>query len=229
MLNYPIEPSVLRHIVPRGTELDTWQGRHYISVVGFLFERTRVFGVPVPFHRNFEEVNLRYYVRRKASDGWRRGVAFIKEVVPRSAMAALARWVYNENYIACPMSSLVHLPDLAAGVNGRVDYCWKPESRKYSMSAEFQHEPDLPAEGSEEEFITEHYWGYVGQRNGSTLEYRVEHLRWRGWRGLKAKLDCDVASFYGDQYCEALGQPPTSAFIAEGSPVAVFKGEAVNP
>src|ERR1700690_3759655 len=104
MLNYEIEPAALTALVPAGTELDFWNGKTFISLVGFLFQKTRVCGIPIPFHRNFEEVNLRFYVRRKADDGWRRGVVFIKELVPRLAIAFIARTFYNENYIALPMS-----------------------------------------------------------------------------------------------------------------------------
>ncbi len=225
MLNYPIEPSVLQPLVPKGTELDPWNGRHYVSVVGFLFLHTRVLGLPIPFHRNFEEVNLRFYVRRKAADGWRRGVVFIKEVVPRHAIAFIARRFYNENYEAWPMRSEVQLPDEARG--GRVEYRWGPGDRMHSIAAEFEGTPVLTTPGSEEEFITEHFWGYVPQRDGSTLEYRVEHPPWRVWRATRAWLECEACGFYGPQYGEALAATPTSAFVAEGSPVAVYRGEGI--
>jgi hypothetical protein len=228
MLNYDIDPSVLRPLIPKGTELDPWNGRHFASVVGLLFLHTRVLGVPIPLHRNFEEVNLRFYVRRRASDGWRRGVVFVKEVVPRLAVAALARWVYNENYVACPMSSRVCLPDEARGTPGSVEYSWTSRSRRNSVGAAFDGTPVYPAPGSEEEFITEHYWGYVPQRDGSSLEYRVEHPQWRVWRASAARLDCDVKGFYGEPYDEALSQPPSSAFVAEGSEIVVLKGEGMS-
>src|SRR6185503_21168451 len=103
MINYEIEPSALGPYVPRGTELDTWNGKTFASVVGFMFLETRVMRLKFPFHSSFEEVNLRFYVRRKTDEGWRRGVVFIKEIVPRPAIAAVARLVYNENYVALPM------------------------------------------------------------------------------------------------------------------------------
>jgi len=227
MLNFEIDPAVLRPLIPRGTELDPWNGRHFVSVVGFLFLHTRVLGIPIPFYRNFEEINLRFYVRRQASDGWRRGVAFVKEIVPRFAIAAVARWVYNENYVACPMSSSIRLPDRARGISGAIEYSWTRGRRRNSVSAEFDGTPALPGSGSEEEFITEHYWGYVPQRNGSSLEYRVEHAPWRVWRASMGEFDCDVKGFYGEQYHDALSQPPGSTFVAEGSDVAVYRGEGI--
>lgn len=227
MLNYEIGPSVLRPLVPKGTELDPWNGKIFVSVVGFLFLDTRVLGFRIPFHVNFEEVNLRFYVRRRADEGWRRGVVFVKEVVPRFAIAAVARWLYNENYVACPMTSRVRLPDEAGQTPGSVEYDWMSQSHRNSVGATFQGTPFIPDPGSEEEFITEHYWGYVPQRDGSSLEYRVEHPPWRVWRATEAKLDCDIKSFYGEKYVDALSHRPSSAFVAEGSEVAVFRGEGI--
>src|SRR5215510_2223708 len=107
MLNYEIDAAILLPLVPKGTELDSWAGKTLVSIVGFLFLNSRVRGLAVPFHENFEEINLRFYVRRKTDDGWRRGVVFIKEIVPRVAIALVARWLYNENYIALPTGNAI--------------------------------------------------------------------------------------------------------------------------
>src|SRR5581483_11035238 len=107
MLNYEIDPAVLRAFVPNGTELDSWNGKAYVSMVGFMFLKTRVRRFAIPFHQNFEEINLRFYVRRKGPDGWRRGVVFIKEIVPRFAIALIARMFYNENYVALAMRNIL--------------------------------------------------------------------------------------------------------------------------
>ena len=222
MLNYDVDPAILRPLVPGGTDLDSWNGKTFLSLVGFLFLRTRVLGIPIPFHRNFEEVNLRFYVRRRAPESWRRGVVFVKEFVPKAAIAAVARWVYNENYVACPMGSHVRMPDASSGVRGSVEYTWTSQSVRNALRVEFEGPPSLPEAGSEEEFITEHYWGYVRQRNGSALEYGVEHPP---WRASSAHLACAVEVCYGRQYCAALEQQPSSAFLAEGSAVSVFRGE----
>jgi uncharacterized protein len=103
MLNYAVEPSVLGPYVPAGTELDLWRGIAFVSLVGFLFADTRLLHIPVPRHRNFEEVNLRFYVRRNVNGEARRAVTFIRELVPRAAIAFVARRVYNEPYLALPM------------------------------------------------------------------------------------------------------------------------------
>lgn len=221
MLNYEIEPSALRSFVPAGTELDSWNGKTFVSVVGFLFLQTRVLGIPIPFHRNFEEVNLRFYVRRKAEDGWRRGVVFIKEIVPRVAIALVARTFYNEPYIALPMAhEIEHSSDSVKSA----EYSWRIGGKRNSIRVVTDGEAIPLRDGSEAEFITEHYWGYNAQRDGSTLEYRVEHPRWRIYAAGEAKLDCDVAGLYGAQFCDSLNGRPSSAFLAEGSMVAVYKG-----
>jgi uncharacterized protein YqjF (DUF2071 family) len=221
MLNYEIEPSVLAPHVPRGTELDLWAGKHLISVVGFLFVNTRVFGIPIPFHRDFEEVNLRIYVRRKADDGWRRGVVFLKEIVPPAAIALTARRFYNEPYIALPMA---HQVEVETGLVKSAEYSWHFGGRQNSLKLNTCGEARSLTEGSEAEFITEHYWGYNAQRDGSTLEYRVDHPRWRIYDVADAKLDCDAAGLYGEQFCESLSHKPSSAFLAEGSAVTVYQG-----
>ena len=221
MLNYEIAPAVLAPYVPAGTELDLWNSRHLVSVVGFRFLRTRVLGIPIPFHRNFEEVNLRFYVRRKADGGWRRGVVFIKEIVPRAAIAFLARTLYNEPYIALPMA---HRIDTEAEALHAVEYSWRFRGRNNSLKLTVRGEAQSLAAGSEAEFITEHYWGYNRQRDGSTMEYRVEHPRWRVWAAESARLDCEVAQLYGPQFADALSRPPSSAFLAEGSTVTVSRG-----
>jgi uncharacterized protein YqjF (DUF2071 family) len=229
MLNYEIEPDILRPLVPQGVELDSWKGKYFVSLVGFQFLDTRVLGMPIPFHRNFEEVNLRYYVRRRVEKGWRRGVVFVKEVVPRWAIAAVARWLYNENYVACAMSSAVQFPDGNNGMEGSVIYRWGETDNWNAIHARFQGEPCPASPDSEEEFITEHYYGYVAQRDGSTVEYKVEHPRWRVWKATEARLECAVASFYGERFQKALGGPVSSAFVADGSEVSVYQGERITP
>jgi uncharacterized protein YqjF (DUF2071 family) len=216
MLNYAVDSAVLQPFVPAGTELDTYGGVNYTSVVGFRFLETRVFGIPFPFHRNFEEVNLRFYVRRKAGAEWRRGVVFIRELVPRLAIAAIARIVYGEPYSALRMRHKIDIADSTV----RAEYSWQRAGHRESLSVSATGEPQEIQPGSEEEFITEHYWGYTARR-GACTEYQVEHPRWRVWRGAESRLDADIATLYGQRFVESLTALPLSAFIAEGSPVTV--------
>lgn len=225
MLNYEIDPHVLAPRVPAGTELDEFDGKTFVSIVGFQFLDTRVLGLGIPFHRNFEEVNLRFYVRRDAPDGLRRGVVFIKEIVPRRAIAWIARWVYNENYVALPMT---HLDEIGESAEPRLTYGWISGSRVQRLAVRPSGAAYLPDGHSEESFITEHYWGYVRRRNGQTLEYRVEHPRWPVWRCGDADFECDVAGTYGSDLVPYLTAAPASAFVAEGSPVVVHRGHRLD-
>ena len=224
MLNFEIDPKVLSPLVPAGTELDDWQSRTFVSIVGFLFLDTRVFGAAIPCHRDFEEVNLRFYVRRMASDGWRRAVVFVKEIVPRIAIALTARALYGENYVALPMLHRTERDTGCATAPRTVSYSWWFRGRENRMGLSAHGDASEVAEGSDAEFITEHYWGYARRRGGRTTEYRVEHPRWRVCTATATQLDCDVAALYGSQFVEFLKAPPASAFLADGSKVTVFRG-----
>ena len=219
MLNYEVSPDLLEPLVPAGVELDRWSGTLYVSVVGFVFRDTRVLGVPVPWHRTFEEVNLRFYVRRDVGGDARRGVVFIREIVPRSAIAVVARLLYNEPYRALPMSRrlLRSSSDVAD-----FEYAWRVAGEWSSIHARTAGSPRPLGVGSEEEFITEHYWGYTRQRDGGTVEYRVAHPRWNVWTATESRLEGNVARVYGPAFARALAGPPRSAFVADGSAVTVF-------
>jgi len=226
MLNYEIDPRVLEPFVPAGTELDHWQGKTYVSMVGFRFLNTKIFGMTIPFHSDFEEVNLRFYVRRQTRDGWRRAVVFIKELVPRRAIAWTARVFYNENYIAVPMKHEIQRED-----DGRirsVAYEWGFNGRNNSLALSIKGEATVALEGSNEEFITEHYWGYARQRDGGTVEYQVEHPRWRVWSAQSSSFDCDIDGLYGKDFVDVLQGSPASAFLADGSDVTVYQGKRLS-
>lgn len=229
MGNYEVDPDLLLPHVPSGTELDTWDGRTFVSVVGFLFLNARVLRLAIPMHTNFEEVNLRFYARRRGPEGWRRGVVFVKELVPRRAIATVARLAYNENYVALPMRHEVTdtpaLDDHAREVG--VEYSWHFHKRWHCLRASAQGEPKPIVRGSEEEFIAEHYWGYSVQRNGSALEYQVEHPPWRVWPVDEYTFECDVAALYGSHFVDSLCGPPNSVFLANGSAVVVRRGTRI--
>lgn len=226
MLNYEVDPELLLGRVPRGTALDSFRGRTFVSIVAFRFLQTRVLGFPIPFHRDFAEVNLRFYVRRDGPEGIRRGVVFVKEIVPRAAIAWVARRAYNENYIALPMRSRVDLP-ARDGEPGVATYEWWCSESWNRAHAEVHGIPFIPETDSLEAFITEHYWGYATQPDGSTVEYHVEHPRWRVWRATRAELRCSVRELYGAEFVESLSRPPVSAFVADGSRVVVRKGVCI--
>ncbi len=221
MLNYEVDPGLLREFVPAGTELDQWNGHVFVSFVGFRFLSTRIFGISFPFHSNFEEVNLRFYVRRTDGEVIKRGVVFIREIVPRRAIAVLARTIYNENYVCLPMSHQIGSIDNARLA---VAYAWKSGNRWNRIGLTVTGDPVPPEAGSEEQFISEHYWGYARQPDGGCMEYRVAHPPWRVWSARDAVFEGDAAELYGKELARILEREPTSAFLAEGSEVTVYQG-----
>jgi uncharacterized protein YqjF (DUF2071 family) len=191
-------------------------------MVGFRFENAHVLGLALPFHRHFDEVNLRFYVGREVDGEWRRGVVFIKEIVPRRLIAWIARTFYGENFVALPMRSERQLP-AAKRPTGAVQYEWFHGQRWQRLAARIAGPPQPPRPGSLDEFITEHYWAYSAPSHGVTREYRVEHQPWAVWRASDACCDCDVAGLYGASFLPYLSAAPASACVAVGSEVLVRK------
>jgi len=227
LLNYVCPAHILEPLVPRGTTLDLWDGDALVSLVGFLFKDTRIRGLRIPFHETFEEVNLRFYVRRITSSGeTRRAVVFVRELVPRRAIAAVARWAYNEPYLAVSMGHRSSLTDTGGGA---VTYSWSYRGQKFALGAEVSGPSERLTPASEAEFVTEHYWGYTRQRNGDTLEYQVEHPPWQVWKATVAAFIGSGASLYGEAFGDVLAKGPRSAFVAIGSAVAVHRGVRLDP
>jgi uncharacterized protein YqjF (DUF2071 family) len=219
------EPQLLQPYVPRGTELDSFQGKTFVSLVGFRFLNTKFFGIlPIPFHTDFDEVNLRFYVRRDDAGTNKRGVVFIREIVPRRAIALLARIAYGENYIALPMKHKVATNNATV----TADYQWKLNGQWCRLHAQAAQPSIQPAEGSLEQFITEHYWGYAAQPDGGCKEYQVVHVPWQVWTAADAAVDGNCEPLYGAEFSLILKRHPDSAFIADGSPVRVFQGRRIS-
>lgn len=216
MLNYEVPPEVLQPYLPAGTELDTFRGRHFVSLVGFRFINTKLKGIAVPFHRHFEEVNLRFYVRYKEGGVWRRGVTFISEIVPRWALSFVANTVYKEKYSTKPMRYSWQQTEAQI----TVQYGWKHLHKwnHLELTAENRLQPLRP--GSKEQFITEHYWGYSKGRN-KTTEYSVEHPSWQIYPVLSYQTDVAFDAVYGSQFSFLNNARPASVLLAEGSAIKV--------
>lgn len=220
LLNFPVDPSLLEEHIPPGTEVDFHQGETYLSIVGFLFQDTTICGLPALGHRDFTEINLRFYVRRKVENEWRRGVVFIQEIVPRPAVTWIARTLYGENYITRPMQQFLEY-DREKLLARTVEYRWQQASKWNRVGIVCTDQlPAEPLPDSLEEFIIEHYWGYTFA-GGKTREYHVEHPRWQILPAEHVTWDCDAAATYGKKFGAMLSQQPASAFVALGSEVSV--------
>jgi len=224
MLNFEVDPSVLVPLLPKGTELDESSGRHFISLVGFLFLDTHVLGVPAFFHRDFEEVNLRFYARRSVGSETRRGVVFIRELVPLPLVAGAARLTYNEPYRTIPMS---HTVVATEGELQSVEFCFGGPRDECRLTLHVDAGPRPMVPGSDEEFLSARAWGYTRQRDGGTVEYWVNHARWNVWSPAAAQLYGPLAEFYDEPFASILSEAPASVFVADGSAVAVHLPERI--
>jgi uncharacterized protein len=221
MAQYAVDPAVLEMYLPAGLELDLFHGKCYVSLVGFLFDKVRLKGVPIPFHTRFEEVNLRFYVRRIDADGSsRRGVVFIREFVPRAAITFVANRFYEEPYATVPMRH-----EIVASVDSlNVAYEWEYGGASWAMSVQAAPLAVAIAPGSVEEFITEHYWGFTKRSDGGTSQYEVKHPSWVVYPVRKCEVDADFGALYGDRFAGLSDAKPESVLLAEGSAVSVDSG-----
>lgn len=215
IINYEIDPEILLPYLPKGTELDFYKGRCYVSLVGFMFLNTKLLGFPIPFHRNFEEVNLRFYVKKKEKGAWKRGVVFIKEIVPKPALSFVANSIYKENYHTMPMKNQIHEKEGELLIR----YSWKDKSW-HSIQIMADSTPKTMKENSEFEFITEHYFGFTKKEN-ITSEYEVCHPKWEYYTIKDHQLDIDFQNIYGNDFECLNHQEPTSVMLAEGSEIEV--------
>ena len=223
--NYALDRRVLEPLLPYGTELDEFNGVYYGSLVGFYFQRVKLLGsLSVPFHREFEEFNLRFYVRRKTETGWKRGVVFVKEIVPKFAITLVANTLYGEPYATHPMRHRFG----RAGQTQQIRYEWKvgPDWDYIEVDADQNGHALTP--DSEEAFITEHYWGYTRRGAGRTSEYEVVHPAWQIYPVHRHAVRCSVAKLYGTDFAPFFDTPPVSVFLAEGSAVTIKSGAAIR-
>ncbi|MBP2830755.1 DUF2071 domain-containing protein [Aquimarina sp. U1-2] len=215
--NYEVDPKLLEKYVPYGTELDQWQGKYYVSLIGFLFENVKLLGFSIPFHKNFEEVNLRFYVKRYENDTIRRGVVFVKEIVPKPALSWVANLVYNEKYETLPMRY-----SWKNDHNSRLfTYQWKKKGKWQSISVKTKSIAKPLEQHSFSEFITEHYWGYSKINNDKTNEYQVTHPRWSMLEVLDYTINVDFGLVYGSDFLFLNNRQPDSIMLAEGSAITI--------
>jgi uncharacterized protein len=223
MANFLIDKKILKPYTPAYTELDDWNGNTYVSLVGFHFGDTRVFGIRFPFHVNFEEVNLRFYVRYKDGHMWKRGVVFIKELVPRTMITFIANALYGEHYETRAMAHQFETRDDLF----HVAYSWKAGKEINYLKASTTLSKEPIKAGSEEEFITEHYWGYTRISERKTTAYEVQHPRWNVHTVRTFDFKCNIETLYGPVFREALSSKPTSVFLADGSGIQVMNKQII--
>jgi hypothetical protein len=217
MLNYEVPADILKPFLPKGIELDLYQNQCLVSLVGFIFENTKVKGCKIPGHITFEEFNLRFYVKRVVGNETRRGVVFVKEIVPKSLIAAVARIVYREPYISLPMQHTLEIDK----PNGLISYSFGVNN---VVRARIAGEAYDFKKDSIEDFITEHYWGYNRYSENVTMEYGVEHPSWKIVPITNPEVQIEVAGLYGEAFVPYIQGVPHSGFMALGSDIVVREG-----
>ncbi len=215
IINYEVDSQILEKYLPNGVEMDFWDEKCLVSVVGFMFLNTKLLGFSVPFHRDFEEVNLRFYVKKWENQQWKRGVVFIKEMVPKKALSFIANTFYKEHYETLPMKH--QISEKAEELV--VEYSWgKNFSNKIKLIAKNNQQKMI--ENSDFEFITEHYFGYT--KNGNkTFEYEVTHPKWKNYEILNSEISINFEECYGKDFQFLQQQKPHSILLAEGSEIEV--------
>ena len=224
MLNYEVDSEILKPYIPAATVLDLWEGKALVSMVGFMFLDTSVLGVKWPFHINFEEVNLRFYVKHFDGKEWKRGAVFISEIVPKSIIAFIANNLYREHYSAMPMR---HSTTIVKDGQTQFLYEWRLNGKWNKLGATVSNTFEPIKSGSPEEFIFEHYWGYNSWNATKTMQYQVEHISWKTAQVNDFIFEADVATLYGSAFVTYLQAKPFSAFFADGSAISVRIGEKI--
>lgn len=217
MANYEIDPDVLNAYLPHGVELDFYHGKTYVSLVGFMFKKTSLFHIPIPFLGTFEEINLRFYVKRVEGDLIKRGVVFVNETVPYKLVAWLANKLYKEHYITVPTTNELKIKDLSKEVR----YTWKINNEWNHLSVNVSNKKEEMLPDSIEEFIFEHYYGYTKIDKQRSQEYQVNHPRWQVNKVLDYSIHCDFKSMYGNDFTFLNDRQPDAVILAEGSPIMV--------
>jgi hypothetical protein len=217
MANYAIDPKILLPFVPKGVELDLFDGKAYISLVGFMFKKTKLFNISIPWFGTFEEINLRFYVFRKEGNTVKRGVVFINETIPYPIVAWMANKLYKEHYTVVPTKHQI----TSDAKSQKVEFKWLVNKKWDSIYVEANTESKVMQSQSLEKFIYEHYYGYTKIDENKTEEYKLQHPSWRVNHVIDYKINCDFKAMYGDAFSVLNSTAPEAVFIAEGSSVGI--------
>lgn len=222
--NYVVPKELLLSYLPYKTELDFFEGNPYVSLVGFMFLNTKVLGMSVPLHINFEEVNLRFYVKYNDRNSWKKGVVFIKEIVPKRAISFIANNIYGEKYAKMKMRHF-HIDNKE---NFEAGYEWKFKNNWNKISAVCDKRSKKIVPASVEDFFANHYWGYSKYSDTKTYEYHVEHPVWETFKVLSYSVDCDFGTLYGERFSFLNDENPASVLMTKGSEIKVNRKKTLE-
>ena len=210
---FEIDKKLLGKYLPDNTEINGFDGKHFISLVGFMFSNPAFFGFKAPFFRTFEEMNLRFYVKRKTQNGWRNGVVFIKEIAPSKFIGQIAKLLYRENFITLPMSHSIAM----TADQQETEYKWKIRNKWNFFSLKTSTIPLSAEVNSIEAFIKNQYWGYTKGNFKETFEFEIKHIPWNIFPSTSFELDIDAEALYGKELASFFYQKPLCCFLMDGS------------
>lgn len=218
-ITYKTDVSVLKPYLPKGLVLDTIDNSAFISLVAFQFLETKVKGIRIPFHVNFPEINLRFYVKNKNS----RGVVFIREFVTKYMVALIANKIYNEQYSTADIEAkIIRGKLITAG------YKLSLNNSEYFIRLNAESNPNTPEESSSEHFFKEHSSGFGTDHSGNTIVYEVEHPVWKIYPVTDYSHNFDFRKIYGESFSFLNEEKPYNVLFAEGSQVKVFGAEKLK-
>lgn len=217
MANYAVPKELLLPYVPYKTELDFFESETYVTLAGFMFLNTQMLGFDIPFHSNFEEVTLRFYVKSTRGLAAKRGVVFIKEIVPKYAITLLANTVFGQNYMTLKMKSFHQ--DM--GDHMETAYEWKHLDKWNKLTAKAGKRSTPIRQNRFNEFIADHYYGFRKNGETKTYQYEVEHELWETFNVIDYSVNCDFGSLFGNEFSILNKEKPKSVFMLKGSEIRI--------
>ena len=168
--HWRLDADSLRGHIPAGLELDTYQGEAWLGIVPFHMTNVAPRGVPaLPWVSAFPELNVRTYVRLEGKPG-----VYFFSLDATNPLAVWGAW------------TLFHLPYFTASMTVSVvdDHVRYASRRRSGESARFVAEywpcaePQAPAPGSLEAFLTERYCLYAADSASRLHRLEIHHPPW---------------------------------------------------
>ena len=210
---FEADETLLNKFLPRGTELNTWHGKYLISIVAFMFSKPAILNISAPFYRSFEEINLRFYVRYKENDQWKKGVVFIKEIAPARIIGLTAGWLYQENFIYLPLKHKFYANNKCQYIS----YSCKVKNQWGHLNMVCSSKDNEPGSERVQTFVRDHYWGYTKKSNNNTAEFLIEHRLWKIYQATDYDLNLNIGEIYGKDFTDLFLQKPISVILMDGS------------
>ncbi len=219
-VNFQIDQRILQPLVPKGLELDFFNGETYVSLIAMMLRNVKAWGLPFSIIPSSPELSLRFYVRRPGDGESAKGTCLIKDYISGSTAA----W-YLESQFKSDFSKLkMKYKNSGFGEHEtpEVEYQWKVDDHWNKLRVRARSRIHKTERASKVGFILDHFT-YFGTYKGRTLAYRVERPTWNIWDAAQANFTCDVKRLFGDAFVKPLSKRPASVFVTAGSPVTIYK------